>query len=180
MHDTSLLDAYDINLTRNIEDINDFFNDLKDADDFMVSAVDELDNNIKLVLNIAAKHFTNITDITRIILKKIARKDYFEKEGKVIEAYNEYQKDKETLFNNPLHKKINKIIKKKDIKLTDFKNDYNEKTGFSAKNILLTYLSTSKEEIASVNRSMVNNSKNPIMFLYYDIKKTTLQERFNV
>ncbi|MBO6023062.1 hypothetical protein J6P51_03715, partial [bacterium] len=90
----------------------------------MISAVDELDNNIKLVLNIAAKHFTNITDITRIILRKIARKDYFEKEKQVIEAYNEYQKNKDILFNNPLHNKINKIIKKKNLKLADFKNEY--------------------------------------------------------
>ena len=180
IHDTSLLDAYDINLSNSINDINDLFVDLKDADDFMISAVDELDNNIKLVLNIAAKHFTNITDITRIILRKIARKDYFEKEKQVIEAYNEYQKNKDILFNNPLHNKINKIIKKKNLKLADFKNEYNEKTGISAKSILLTYLSTSKEEIASVNRSMVNNNKNPIMFLYYDIKKATLQERYNV
>ncbi len=180
INDSVLLDALDINLTSNITDINSFFDDLAEADDFIISAVDELDGNIKLVLNIAAKHFSNITDITRMILRKISRKDLYQTEKEVIEAYNNLQKAEDAYKNNPLNKKINKIIKKKERNLKEFQVNYKNKTGINALNILRTYLSTSKEEIKSVDRSLVNVSNDPIMFLYYSIKKATLKERYNV
>ena len=178
--DRALLDFYDLNLTQTISSPKDFFDSLSDADDFIINAVNELDENIKNVLNVSAKYFSNVTNITQLILRKIQRMDLYDEEVNLYNAYANYAKCHNLYIFNALHDKITKIIDKKQALLDDFVEEYKNHTGYNAKSILHSYLSDSKQEIASARRGIINHEKDPFMYLYYNIRSATLQERFNV
>ncbi|MBP5783200.1 hypothetical protein J6W32_01080 [bacterium] len=178
--DRPLLDFYDLNLTQSISSPTDFFDDLSDADDFIINAVNELDENVKNVLNVSAKYFSNVTNITQYILRKIQRMDLYDEEVELYQAFVNYTKSHNLYVFNPLHDKITNIIEKKQALLEDFSEEYKNHTGYNARSILRSYLSSSRQEIASARRGIINHEKDPFMYLYYNIRAAALQERFNV
>ena len=178
--DRPLLDFYDLNLTQSVNTPKDFFDTLSDADDFIINAVNELDENVKNVLNVSAKYFSNVTNITQFILRKIQRMDLYDEEVGLYDAFVKYTKCHNLYVFNPLHDKITNIIQKKQALLEDFQEEYKNHTGYNARSILRSYLSSSRQEIASARRGIINHEKDPFMYLYYNIRAATLQERFNV
>lgn len=178
--DRALLDFYDLNLTQSINSPKDFFDTLSDADDFIINAVNELDENVKNVLNVSAKYFSNVTNITQFILRKIQRMDLYNEEVGLYDAFVKFTKCHNLYVFNPLHDKITKIIEKKQNLLEEFKEEYKNHTGYNARSILRSYLSSSRQEIASARRGIINHEKDPFMYLYYNIRAAALQERYNV
>ncbi|MBO7085101.1 hypothetical protein J6W20_04280 [bacterium] len=113
-------------------------------------------------------------------MRKIQRMDLYDEEVGLYKAFVNYTKCHNLYVFNPLHDKITKIIEKKQSLLEDFKDEYKNHTGYNARSILRSYLSSSRQEIASARRGIINHEKDPFMYLYYNIRTATLQERYNV